>query len=80
VLRGTSRFVRASARAPSQYFPVLLRPSGWAGHSLLSFRRPNPNPMAIAGVSTLLIQCNYSSQSADRCLCSATLTRIQRAD
>ena len=25
------RFVWASAHAPSQYFPVPLRPSGWAG-------------------------------------------------
>ena len=32
VLRGNLRFVWASAHAPSQYFPVLLRPSGWAGH------------------------------------------------
>ncbi|KAI0090889.1 hypothetical protein BDY19DRAFT_1035754 [Irpex rosettiformis] len=45
--RGNSRFVWASAHAPSQYFPVLLRPSGWAGHFfffwLFSWANPNPN-------------------------------------
>ncbi|KAI0289975.1 hypothetical protein BC826DRAFT_582188 [Russula brevipes] len=29
--RGNSQFVWASVHAPSQYFPVPLRPSGWAG-------------------------------------------------
>ena len=35
--QGHLRFVWASAHAPSQYFPVLLRPSGWAGHFFGSF-------------------------------------------
>ncbi|KAI0790049.1 hypothetical protein C8Q75DRAFT_819075 [Abortiporus biennis] len=41
--RGNPRFVWAPAHAPSQYFPVLLRPSGWAGHYFLFLIGPNPN-------------------------------------
>jgi len=44
--------VWAPAHAPSQYFPVLLRPSGWAG--LFFFWPviiPNPNPNLLLNIS-----------------------------